>query len=377
MFQSATMYDQFLRHTTNRLQDDLRSEMKHYTFEKERLSQQLSHLGHSDLTSTDISISSSTEILSPVASPRKSQYFRAPNMVATTPSSGRMSVKSEQTPNMFRTPEKKWREKKDQLDKIKKEKELLKLPVIHSASSRRSEWESGKFLSSKQTTISGLEPLPGISAAKELLVESMKIPSIYDPQRTDTAFDSSKGKKVPKKVTFADENDMSLLSVNQIEANNNGKPIKGSKNSNGKGHVPKLNLTANQFSHVAKPKRPRKTSLLPPLKFSPSEVHENPQRVTEGINQWKSLYSTIIDPEEKTRALTDIMNAVRLRKFENEQAIKYGDGPRPSNEEILKEFMSMNAVDQISYRDEFGNVSRFRIYLMFDTNLINFIKNRF
>lgn len=350
------MYDQFLRHTTNHLQDDLRSELKAYTHEKEKLMTHLSNLGHSDLTSTSLSVASSIDVSSPSNSHRRSQFFRAPNVVASAQAQP-LSTKGEPTAaSGIKSPEKRWRDKKEQVDKMKKEKDHLKLPVIHSARSRQSEWESGKFLNSKQTTnFSGVEPLPGISAAKELLVESMKIPSIYDPHRTDTLFDTSKGKKGPKKVTFADENDHTLLSVSQIEANYSGQNSRASKNSEGK--VPRLNLAANQFSHVAKPRRPRKTSLLPPLQFSPKEVRENPQRVTEGINKWKSVYSTIVDPEEKMRALTDIMNAVRLKKFENEQAMKYGDGPRPSDDETLKEFMSMNAVDQISYRDESGNVS--------------------
>lgn len=363
------MYDQYLRHTTNRLQDELRSELKAYTFEKERLAHQLSHLGQSDLTSTSLSVSSSIEISSHGNSPRRSQYFRAPNLAATTTTSGALSVKSEPLAHVFRTPEKRIKEKKEQLDKLKKDKDMLKLPVIHSASSRRSEWESGKFQSSSHMTFSGIEPLPGISAAKELLVESMKIPSIYDPQRTDTVFDT-KVKKLPKKVTFADENDRSLLSVSQIESNNLRRNSKASKNSEGKGPVPKLNLTANQFTHVAKPRRPKKTSLLPPLHFTQRDVRENPQKVTDGINQWKSVYSTMINPEEKMQALSDIMNAVRIRKFENEQAIKYGDGPRPSEEELLKEFSSMNAVDQITYRDESGNVSNILIATLVQTNIV-------
>jgi len=347
------MYDQFLRHSTNSLQDDLRTELKAYTFEKERLASQLLHLGCTDVSDTSLSGSSNGD--NPGNnSPRKSQYFRAPNMSAMTPTNPSISSRSEPVSDLFRTPERKMKDKKDQLEKLKKDKDLLKLPVILSASSRRSEWESGKFQGS-QTSFPALEPLPGISAAKEFLVDSMKIPSIHDPQRTDTHF--RKGRKHHKKVTFADENDGLLLHVNHIEAHSVRRNSKASKNSSGKGPVPKLNLTANQFSHTAKPKRPRKTSLLPPLQFLPSDVRENPQRVTEGINQWKEVYGNIINPEEKMRALTDIMNAVRLKKFENEQAMKYGDGPRPSDDEILKEFMGINAVDNITYRTQSGHVS--------------------
>lgn len=350
------MYDQFVRNnTTNRLQADLRSTMKTYDYEKERLSYQLANLQTTDRSQTNASIASSMDLSSNTSvtlTPRK--FYRAPNMAAQSSSGG---FKKE----YFGATDKKWKDRKDHADKFKKEKDLLKLPVIHSASSKRSEWESGKFLqmsNPKQGTFSGLEPLPGINAAKALLAESMKIPSIYDPQRTDHAFDTTKSKKAAKKVTFADENHGTLLSINQIETNASESFQQDSKNSEGKGPVPRLNLKANKFSHVARPIRPRKTSLLPPLQIIPTEMRQNPQKITDGVNQWKSIYSRIVDPEEKTRALADIFSALRLKKFENEQAIKYGDSPRPAGGDEIKDFLANNTLGRIAYKDEQGHVSR-------------------
>lgn len=347
------MYDQFMRPSmTNRLQDDLKSTMQDYNRDKERLTYQLSHLQTTDHSHTNMSVSSSmfSSNTSVSLTPRK--FYRAPNLVAGSGA----NFKTEQNSN---SPDKRWRDRKEQADKIKKEKDLLKLPVIHSASSRRSEWESGKFLQSKHDTFSGIEPLPGINAAKALLAESMKIPSIYDPNRTDTAFDTSKNKKSLKKVTFADENHHGKLhSINQTEASNSS-IRKDSKNEGQGSVVPPLNLKGNQFSHVSRPVRPQKTSLLPPLQLDPREVRTNPQRYTEAVNHWKNLYCRILDPEQKTKALSDILNALRLKKYENEQSMKYGNSPRSTEQdELIKQFLSMNATDRIAYKDENGHTRR-------------------
>lgn len=355
------MYDQFLRsNNPNRLQADLRSTMKTYDFEKERLTYQLGNLQTTDRSHTNVSIASSMDLSSNTSvtlTPRK--FYRAPNLAAQNSSIG--SNKKEH----YGTTDKLWKDRKDHADKMKKEKDMLKLPVIHSASSKRSEWESGKFLqtsSQKPGPFFGLEPLPGISAAKALLAESMKIPSIYDPQRTDYAFDSIKSKKSMKKVTFADENQGKLLSINQIETNEselNSVLKQDSKNLVRKGPVPRLNLKANKFSHVSRPIRPRKTSLLPPLLISPREMQQNPQKITEGVNQWKSMYSRMVDPEEKTRALADIFSALRLKKQENEQAMKYGNSPRPlEKDDVIDKFFVMNSSAGIAYKDEQGHVSK-------------------
>lgn len=344
------MYDQFVRPSqTHQLQADLKSAMRMYNNDKARLTYQLSNLQTTDRSHTNMSVSSSvfSSNTSNSLTPRK--FYRAPNVVAGTGSPFKKEINQNTT-------EKIRKDRKDHADKMKKEKDLLKLPVIHSASSKRSEWESGKFLQSKQEPFSGLEPLPGINAAKALLADSMKIPSIYDPQRTDTAFDTSKNKKSLKKVTFADENHGKLLSINQIEAQNS--VVKESKNLESTGSVvPKLNLKANQFSHVSRHVRPKKTSLLPPLQLDPSEVRTNPRKFTEAVNHWKNLYTGLMDPEQKTKALADILGALRLKKYENEQALKYGNSPRPANsDDLIKEFLSMTESKRIAYRDENGHI---------------------
>jgi hypothetical protein len=353
MFQ-ANMYDHLLRNnTTNRLQADLRSTMRAYDYDKERLSHNLSSLHSTDRMSiaSSMDLSSNTSV---TLTPRK--FFRAPNLAAGSNSSGG-SFKSGAT-------DKKWKDRKEHADKMKKEKDLLKLPVIHSASSKRSEWDSGKFLqatSEKQRPFSGLEPLPGINAARALLAESMKIPSIYDPQRMDTAIDTNKSKKGVKKVTFADENHGSLLTISQIDANRS-EANRESKNFEGKGSVPRLNLKSNQFLHMSRPVRPKKTSILPPLQISPSEVRNNPHKITTGVNEWKSIYSNMVNQEQKTKALADIFSALRLKKYENEQAMKYGNSPRPQEkDEIIKEFLSMNVTERVAYKDENGHVSSLHI----------------
>ncbi|XP_045175544.2 uncharacterized protein LOC123536426 [Mercenaria mercenaria] len=351
------MYDHFLRNnTTNRLQADLRSTMKAYDSDKERLSHQLANLQNAERSHTNMSVASSMDLSSNTSvtlTPRK--FYRAPNLAAGSISSGGTgSYKSGTT-------ERKWKDRKEHADKMKKEKDLLKLPVIHSASSKRSEWYSGKFLQSspqKERPLYALEPLPGINAAKALLADSMKIPSIYDPSRTDTAIDTTKTKKGVKKVTFADEKHGTLLSISQIEAKESESKCEP-KNFEGKGPVPRLNLKTNQFSHMSRPLRPRKTSLLPPLQISPSEIRQNPHKVTAGVNHWKNLYSNIVDPEQKTKALADIFSALRLKKYENEQAMKYGNSPRPmEKDELVKEFLSMNVSERIAYRDENGHTRK-------------------
>ena len=347
------MYDPFLRHKTNPLQDDLRSEMANYNMERDRLLLNLSHLHHPP-PSSQSAVSETQETKSTeISSSRSSKFFRAPNLVRqnsveTFEDSEAASVQS---------PEQKWKDRKEHSEKMRKEKELLKLPVIHSASNKRSEWESGNVASNKSTAFPILDPLPGIATAKAFLSESMKIPAIHDPQRTDTVF-NSKGKKENKKVTFADENHGKLLSINHIEPNDTQTKIKNAKNSERKGPVPKLSLSSNQFSYTAKPVRPKKTSLLPPLDITATDLQINPAMITNGVNEWKSMYTRILNPEQKMRALTDIMNAVRLKKYENEQAMKYGAGPRPmESEELVKQFLNMNGSSQVTYRDEYGNVS--------------------
>ena len=342
------MFDVYLRSNTNRLQDDLRCTMKSYHSDKQRLVAELSNLRSSERSSTSMSLessgqwSSSTDMMS-----RKSTYFRAPNMAATS---------SAHKESFLPSADSRWREKREH-ERIKKEKDTLRLPVIHSAQSTRSDWESGRNLSYKSEPVSKVEPLPGIAAAKALLKETMKIPCIYDPQRSDKKFDTHKNKNGNKKVTFADEKSVPLLSVNEIvtEGNLNLSQTKNSQRD--KSLVPSLSLSKNHFQPMLRPRRPRKTA-LPPLNLSLNEVRHNPQRVTEGVNEWKSLYGNIVNPEERTKALADILYAVRVKKYENEQAMKYGDSPRSARSEgrAPSEHLLATSNDKILYRDETGQV---------------------
>ena len=337
--------------TSNRLQDNLRTTMKAYSHDKERLVHQLSGLNSTDRCSSTLSTESSGD-LSPAM--KRKQFFRAPNLAASGAGVGVFSAASSEGSHI--SAEKRWRDRKE-AEKIKKEKDLLKLPVIHSARSKRSEWESGKLWQSElPRTLPGIEPLPGITAAKAFLAESMKIPSIYDPQRSDTAFDKNKSKSPRKKVTFADETHGFIH-----ESNKDGDKTKNnrdSKNFQKNGTLPELQLTQNQFVHTSRQVRPRKTSLLPPLNITMENLRKNPQKVTQGLNEWKSVYSTIINQEQRNRALADILQAVKLKKIENEQAIKYGDSPRSSDKDIMVQtLLTMNATDKIQYRNEFGQAS--------------------
>ncbi|WAR02451.1 hypothetical protein MAR_009009 [Mya arenaria] len=353
--ESDTMYEKFLRSTSNRLQDDLRTEMSSYSRDKDRLVRNLAHLHPPPPTPSTASIASTQLPISPEHSSRKSKFYRAPNMVRSLYTESESSDFSGSSRSFDISPEHRRKDRKDHAEKVKKEREMLKLPIIHSASMKRSEWESGNTRDSHINVFPYNDPLPGISAAKAFLADSMKIPSIHDPQRTDTVYNRL-SKKDQKKVTFADENHGSLISINHIEPSETEKTIRNSKNSERKVPVPKLNLAKKQYSHTARPVRPQKTSLLPPLHISANDVRSNPQMVTEGVNEWKSLYSSIMNPEEKTKALNDIMNAVRLKKYENEQAMKYGNGPRPLEaEELVKDYLDLNASGKITYRDEAGN----------------------
>lgn len=232
---------------------------------------------------------------------------------------------------------------------------------------------------------SGIEPLPGIQAARAFLTETMKIPDIHDPQRTDTMF-NSKSKKELKKVTFADENQKTLLSFNRMDTSDEVENTRHDskkdkqkgpvprltltdtsdevkfkthdpKNYKRKGSVKRLNLSSNQFSHVSRHKRPQRTSVLPHLNITASEMRTNPQGITDGVNQWKSIYTKIVHPEQKIRALSDIMLAVYLKKRENELAMKYGDGQRPAQGVTEGDSPLPGASHMIQYRDEGGHVS--------------------
>ena len=345
------MFDHFFRNNTNALQDDLSRTMKTYNDDKQRLISELSTLRGSDRSSTSMSFDSSgqwsndTDVFS-----RKSTYFRAPNIAATS------SAKREP---LLPPTDKRWREKRD-TDRIKKEKEMLKLPVIHSAggSKRTPDWDSGRNTSSKRDSIPLSEPLPGISAAKALLEDSMKIPSIYDPQRSDKTLDSLKAKNSRKKVTFADEKREPLMSVSEMEPNGAALSSRLSKNSErDKSLVPTIIVSNNHFQPMLRPRRPRKTT-LPPLNLSLAEVQKNPRKVTDGVNEWKSLYRNIINPEERTKALADIMYAVRVKKFENEQAMRSGDTPTSASDRSMPrevQFLQSSA-ERIQYRDENGQV---------------------
>ena len=344
------MFDQHLRHNTNRLQDDLRFTMTSYNNDKQRLVAELSNLRSSDRSLSSMSMesfgqwSNSTDRMS-----RRSMYFRAPNIAATS---------SAQKESFLPSTNKKWKEKRDN-ERIQKEKEMLKLPVIHSACSTRSDWESGKNLSFKSGSASIFEPLPGIAAAKALLQETMKIPSIYDPQRSDKKFDTRKNNKNGnKKVTFADEKREPLMSVSEIEPNGNLNLHESKNSARDKTLVPSISLSKNHFQPMLRPRRPRKTT-LPPLNLSLNEVRNNPQRVTEGVNEWKSLYGNIVDPEERTKALADIFHAVRVKKLENEQAMKNGNMTMSSARSegcVPDEHMLLSSNDRIQYRDESGQV---------------------
>ena len=356
------MFDHYLRNQINPLQEDLRRTMKTYNEDKQRLMSELSMLRGSERSSatmlrgserasTSLSLDSSgqwsndTDVFS-----RKSSYFRAPNIAATS------SAKREP---MLPPTDRSWREKRD-TDRIKKEKEMLKLPVIHSAggSKRTPNWDSGKNISSKRDSIPLMEPLPGISAAKALLEDSMKIPSIYDPQRSDKTLEY-KPKSSPKKVTFADEKREPLMSVSEIEPNGAGGFSSSlSKNSaRDKSLVPSIIVSKNHFQPMLRPRRPRKTT-LPPLNLSLAEVRRNPRKVTDGVNEWKSLYREIIDPEERMKALADIMYAVRVKKFENEQALRSGETPTCESERSMPREIQFlrNSTERIQYRDENGQV---------------------
>ena len=348
------MFDQYLRNTTNPLQEDLRRTMQTYNDDKQRLISELSTLRGSERSSTSMSLDSSdqwsndTDVFS-----KKSSYFRAPNIAATS------SAKREP---LLPPTDKRWREKQN-TDRIKKEKEMLKLPVIHSAggSKRTTNWDSGRNISSRRDSIPLMEPLPGINAAKALLEDSMKIPSIYDPQRSDKTLESLKAKNSRKKVTFADEKREPLMSVSEIEPNGAGLSSSLSKNSErDKSLVPTIIVSKNHFQPMLRPRRPRKTT-LPPLNLSLAEVRKNPRKVTEGVNEWKSLYRDIINPEERMKALADIMYAVRVKKFENEQAMKSGEMTTSESERSMPkeaQFLQGTA-ERIQYRDEAGQVILF------------------
>lgn len=353
------MYDPHL-HQTNQLLDDLHTEMNTYNFEKERLVHQLSTLhskNHSSITQSQFQsnlysqnrrlltrpqVSSMEVSTSSNISARNSNFYRAPNIVAGNAQT--MAVNEE----YVHLAEKK-KDRKEHVDRMKKESNMLKLPVIHSARSKRSEWDSSKsFQETMFSHITNTDSLPKIAAAKSLLEESMKIPSIHDPQRTDKAFDTFKKRKSLKRVTFADENHGKLSEMNQTET-------KSKELNTYKGNGKAQNPTSVPFPYAPRPVKYQRHSTLPPLSISDDEK-DRLQKITEGVNEWKSLYSKMTNPEEKTRALSDILNAVRMKKFENELAMKYGDTlSLQDKDKLVKDFNTRGISDKILYRDHLGH----------------------
>ncbi|XP_021347988.1 uncharacterized protein LOC110446966 [Mizuhopecten yessoensis] len=317
------MYGNFLRKSTKKLQDDLRQTMRVYSSEKHELLRQLANLRHEmdELKATDSS-SSPTSFSSDSSSVKSTpRFFKAPNLAANkVRKKGRRrnnSVTSDETMG-------------SQNQKIKEG--ILRLPTIKDASPAPQEWESGN---SMHTTLPPIEHPKGLVAVKALMDNNFSIPKISDPSREDISVSSlrQQSNREKKKVHFSEVNKITEFEVIRYNENEAKNWRRGGENS------PHDYYRKPRASKKGKGERGGSRGTLAPLKRP-----NDPKEAQKVAAEYKSLYLSIHDPEERTKTLADILYAVRMRMQENEQNLKFGESPRPSKtNNTLCDFLLSNS----------------------------------
>lgn len=314
------MYGNFLRKSTKKLQDDLRHTMRVYSSEKHELLRQLASLRHEmdELKSSDTSsspISSLSDSSSLRFGPR---FFHAPNVAAH-----KVGRKGKRHKNSISSDG----SMGSQNQKLKEG--ILRLPTIKDVSITTQEWESGN---SMYPNLPPIEPAKGLAAATAMLDNAFTIPKISDPNREDISVSDlgTRSIKEKKKVHFSEEDNITEFEVIRYGASNAGEDIHSQ-------HY----YRRPRASKKGRGERGGSRATLAPLK-RPSNAKEAQKVAAE----YKSLYLSIHDPEERTKTLADILYAVRMRMQENEQNLKFGETPRPAKtNNTLCDFLLSNSYE--------------------------------
>ncbi|XP_060074428.1 uncharacterized protein LOC132554143 [Ylistrum balloti] len=302
------MYGNFLRKSTKKLQDDLRQTMRVYSSEKHELLRQLASLRHEmdELKASDTSSSPTSSFSDSSSLKSTPRFFHAPNLAANKAGKKGRKRKSSITSDDSMG---------SQNQKLKEG--ILRLPTIKDASPAPQEWESGN---SMHTNLPPIEQPKGLATAKALLDNTFPIPKISDPSREDISVSSIRqSNREKKKVHFSEENkvtEFEVIRYNESEA----------KNWRGGGaNSPAEYYRKPRTSKKGKGERGGSRVTLAPLKRP-----NDPKEAQKVAAEYKSLYLSIHDPEERTKTLADILYAVRMRMQENEQNLKFGETPRPA-----------------------------------------------
>ncbi|XP_033752667.1 uncharacterized protein LOC117336289 [Pecten maximus] len=316
------MYGNFLRKSTKKLQDDLRQTMRVYSSEKHELLRHLASLRHEmDELKASESSSSPTSSFSDSSSFKSTpRFFHAPNLAAN-----KARKKGRKRKNSLTSDD----SMGSQNQKIKEG--ILRLPTIKDASPAPQEWESGN---SMHTNLPPIEHPKGLATAKALLDNNFSIPKISDPSREDISVASLRqSNREKKKVHFSEENKITEFEVIRYNENEAKNWRHGGANS------PTEYYRKPRGSKKGKGERGGSKGTLAPLKRP-----NDPKEAQKVAAEYKSLYLSIHDPEERTKTLADILYAVRMRMQENEQNLKFGESPRPAKtNNTLCDFLLSNS----------------------------------
>lgn len=349
------MHGNILRKSTKKLQDDLRQTMRTYSSEKQQLLKQLANLRHEidDMKISDGSISPSTfsDFSQRTSRSNKSRYFHAPDIAAQK--AGKNSQKKEG--NLTdRSSISSTRVATKDLTKD----EILKLPAIPglagnnkpkqnlNSNSNSSIWYSGKNLVEKNNNVPEAAKNSDSSKNAEMLKDNYQIPKISDPMRNDITLSKSKTKD-KKKVHFANVQSEKTVknyyaqSADQLAKENHSKNLKNGEAEN-LPHIPtKISRKNNHKGHKKFRAFDKSHGKLPPIdEVKLGTYHYESQQAAEN---YKAMYVSITNPEERMKTLADILYAVRLRMQENEQNLQYGKSPRyGKTENTLCDFLLKN-----------------------------------
>ena len=345
------MYGNFLRQSTKKLQDDLRQTMRTYSTEKQQLLRHLASLRHemdelrTSGTSSPDSEYTDRSLESDNSHRHKSRrYYMAPNIAAH-----KLKKKKRKENGKKLSP----RSARGEGKEDKKPKEgILKLPSIQEANTsismgykNNSEWDSGEQIS--LANLPPIDPPNGIAAAQALLQDSYKIPNITDPDRRDISVETSKTSlfkdREKKKVQFSEKTQINVITPCAKHENDDIDDVENRQSKNFKAEESKFSPRNSKGKNHHLPPLDGKKSLTP--------------RETE---DHKLMYISIKDPEIRTKTLSEILHAVRVRMQENEQHMKYFGMTPPRKINNTYEFLVSSSLDRHSPlpRSESQRVSR-------------------
>lgn len=316
------MYGNSLRKSTKKLQDDLRQTMRVYSSEKQELLQHLASLRHEmdELKASETSCSPTSSLSDSASLKGTPRFFHAPNLAANkVGKKGRKRKNSSTSDDSMG----------GQNQKIKEG--ILRLPTIKDASPAPQEWESGN---SMHTNLPPIQHPKGLVTAKALMDNNFSIPKISDPSREDISVASLRqSNREKKKVHFSEENKITEFEVIRYHENEAKNWRHGGANS------PTEYYRKPRISKKGKGEKGGSRVTLAPLKRP-----NDPKEAQKVAAEYKSLYLSIHDPEERTKTLADILYAVRMRMQENEQNLKFGESPRPAKtNNTLCDFLLSNS----------------------------------